>query len=103
MLIREKGDILTGFGTYLIDREDGENRITLTERELRNVADYVRYIDLQKFVREYLIDSGYSKYGITDKLISNIAKIMIRKEYETTQDIDYILEEMPASQVLDIL
>lgn len=103
MLIREKGDILTGFGTYLIDREDGENRITLTERELRNVADYVRYIDLQKFVKEYLFDSGYSQYGITDKLISNIAKIMIRKEYETTQDIDYILEEMPASQVLDIL
>lgn len=93
----------TPIKTYFVDKEDGNGCVLYDEYEMKEIADYVRYIDLQKFIREYLIDSGYSKYGITDKLISNITKIMIRKEYETTQDIDYILEEMPASQVLDIL
>ena len=93
----------TPIKTYLVDKEDGDGSVLYNEYEMKEIADYVRYIDLQKFVKEYLIDSGYSKYGLTDKLLSNILKIMIQKGYETTQDIDYILEEMPASQVLDIL
>ena len=93
----------TPIKTYFVDQGDGDGGALYDEYEMKEIADYVRHIDLQKFVKEYLIDSGYSKYGLTDKLISNIAKIMIHKEYKTTQDIDYILEEMPASQVLDIL
>lgn len=103
MRIDEMENDLTGLKFYIVDKGIDESHIVFTEQEMNEIVDYMKYIDLKRFVKESLPDVGYSRHSTPDKVISNIAKIMFRKGFETTQDIDYILEEMPAREVLDIL